>query len=144
MPAASQFTAAIERHFRKKGQATVSGFRDAAGMSRQAAYQWRDRNAWRLRQVGHDETGAAVWELLGVSPGTTAPPDPASPEAHLRGRWTVAAEGVATTGQAPMAVGTKLIVTGVRLVHVDETGVDQLVLDMRVEGAHDELAVTVS
>ena len=70
MPNESAFTKAIEKLFRDRGAVTVSEYQQAAGMSRQAAYQWRDRNMWRMAKSGKGRAGADTWLLLGVSPGT--------------------------------------------------------------------------
>lgn len=54
---------------------TMSEIAEAVGMSRAAAYQWRDRHAWELQEAGTGRHGAGAYTLDEDSPKRGQLPD---------------------------------------------------------------------
>lgn len=64
MPRDSQFTEAVLQYMEAEGRpVTATEIQESVGMSRQAAYQWLDSNAWRVREVGKGRHGAKAFIL---------------------------------------------------------------------------------
>lgn len=59
------YDAAIHTYMTEAGRpVTMSEIAEAVGMSRAAAYQWRDRHSWELRAVGKGRHGADAWVIV--------------------------------------------------------------------------------
>lgn len=68
MPVDSKYTDAILTHMRREARPlTASELQEATGMSRQAAYQWLESNAWRVREVGVGRHNARAYVLADSS-----------------------------------------------------------------------------
>lgn len=94
---------------------TITEIQEAVGMSRQAAYQWRDRNITRLRPAGKGRAGATAYLLDEAADGADG-----RSGAHAGARAGVAA-GVATAADRDgltldeLRLGATFQVAGLRL-----------------------------
>lgn len=65
MPVDSKYTDKILTFMQREARPlTASELQEAVGMSRQAAYQWLESNAWRVREVGTGRHNARAYVLV--------------------------------------------------------------------------------
>lgn len=133
MPRDSQYTDKILAYMkREKRPVTAPEIAEGVGMSRQAAYQWVDGNAWRLREVGTGKHNARAYLL---TEDADALPSSFRPSGAWQSnpRSTRSAPAVPTLLQGDLndlSVGQMLTVSAIRLLG------GAVVIDLATETGH--------
>lgn len=120
MPVDSKYTDDILNYMRAESRpVTASELQEAVGMSRQAAYQWIESNAWRVREVGTGRHGARAYVLSDETEAATTPTNfrPARVwQTKPRSQRRAPAVTSLLQGEASdLQVGSILTVTAIRL-----------------------------